>query len=56
MTQKRKTVVSDMGTGKGKTETINFDEIGIANDFMFGTVFRDKEKCKELLQRILQIK
>ena len=23
---------------------------------MFGTVFRDKEKCKELLQRILQIK
>ena len=56
MTQKRKTVVSDMGTGKGKTETINFDEIGITNDFMFGTVFRDKEKCKELLQRILQIK
>ena len=56
MTQKRKNVVSDMGTGKGKTETINFDEIGITNDFMFGTVFRDKEKCKELLQRILQIK
>ena len=56
MTQKRKTVVSDMGTGKGKTETINFDEIGITNDFMFGTVFRDKEKCKELLQRILKIR
>jgi predicted transposase/invertase (TIGR01784 family) len=56
MTQKRKPVVLDMGTGKGKTETINFDEIGITNDFMFGTVFRDKEKCKELLQRILQIK
>ena len=56
MTQKRKTVVSDMGTGKGKTETINFEEIGITNDFMFGTVFRDKEKCKELLQRILKIR
>ena len=56
MTQKRKTVVSDMGTVQGKTETINFDEIGITNDYMFGTVFRDKEKCKELLQRILKIR
>ena len=56
MTQKRKTVVLNTETVKGKTETINFDEIGITNDFMFGTVFRDKEKCKELLQRILQIK
>ena len=56
MTQKRKNVVSDMGTVQGKTETINFDEIGITNDFMFGTVFRDKEKCKELLQRILKIR
>lgn len=56
MTQKRKTIVLNTETVKGKTETINFDEIGITNDFMFGTVFRDKEKCKELLQRILQIK
>ena len=56
MTQKRKNVVSDMGTVQGKTETINFDEIGITNDYMFGTVFRDKEKCKELLQRILKIR
>ena len=55
MTQKRR-FVPDKGTVKGKTETINFDEIGITNDFMFGTVFRDKEKCKEMLQRILQIK
>ena len=55
MTQKR-SVVPDKVTVKGKTETINFDEIGITNDFMFGTVFRDKEKCKELLQRILKIK
>ena len=44
------------GTVQGKTETINFDEIGITNDYMFGTVFRDKEKCKELLQRILKIR
>lgn len=56
MTQKRKNVVSDMGTVQGKTETINFDEIGITNDYMFGTVFRDKGKCKELLQRILKIR
>ena len=55
MTQKRKTVVLNTETVKGRTETINFDEIGITNDFMFGTVFRDKEKCKELLQRILKI-
>ncbi len=55
MTQKR-SVVPDKVTVKGKTETINFDEIGITNDFMFGTVFRDKEKCKELLQRILKIR
>ena len=56
MTQKGKTVISNMGTVKGKTETIKFDEIGITNDFMFGTVFRDKGKCKEFLQRILQIR
>ncbi len=54
-TQKR-SVVPDKVTVKGKTETINFDEIGITSDFMFGTVFRDKEKCKELLQRILKIR
>ena len=45
MTQKR-SVVPDKVTVKGKTETINFDEIGITNDFMFGTVFRDKENVK----------
>ena len=53
MTQNK--VTPDKEIAKGKTETINFDEIGITNDFMFGTVFRDKEKCKELLQRILKI-
>ena len=56
MTQKRKTVALNMGMVKGKTESINFDKIGITNDFMFGTVFRYKDKCKELIQRILQIK
>jgi len=56
MTQKRKTVALNMGMVKGKTESINFDKIGITNDFMFGTIFRDKDKCKELIQRILQIK
>ena len=35
------------------SNVIDFDTIGITNDVMFGTVFRDKEKCKELLERIL---
>ncbi len=56
MTQKRKTVALNMGMVKGRIESINFDKIGITNDFMFGTIFRDKDKCKELIQRILQIK
>ncbi|MBU5430148.1 Rpn family recombination-promoting nuclease/putative transposase [Kineothrix sp. MSJ-39] len=34
---------------------VNFDEIGITNDLMFGTVYKNPEYCKELLQRILQI-
>lgn len=35
--------------------TVDFDRISITNDFMFGTVFQDAERCKELLQRILGI-
>lgn len=35
------------------SNAIDFDTIGITNDVMFGSVFRDREKCKELLQRIL---
>lgn len=32
---------------------INWEEIGISNDFLFGRIMRDPELCKELLQRIL---
>ena len=34
---------------------IDFEKIGITNDRMFGTVFRNEKECKELLQRILGI-
>lgn len=34
---------------------IDFEKIGIINDRMFGTVFRNEKECKELLQRILGI-
>ena len=30
---------------------IDFEKIGITNDRMFGTVFRNEKECKELLQR-----
>lgn len=32
---------------------LNWDEVGISNDFLFGKVMRNAELCKELLQRIL---
>lgn len=32
---------------------INWEEIGISNDFLFGRIMRNPELCKELLQRIL---
>lgn len=32
---------------------VNWDELGISNDFLFGKVMRNPELCKELLQRIL---
>jgi|GEM_PF-653525 len=35
---------------------IDFEKIGITNDRMFGTVFRNEKECKELLQRILGIR
>lgn len=38
---------------KTKTIQVNWDELGISNDFLFGKVMRDPELCKELLQRIL---
>ncbi len=38
-----------------KHRIVDFDKIGIINDRMFGTVFRNEKECKELLQRILGI-
>ena len=38
-----------------KNRIVDFDKIGITNDRMFGTVFRNEKECKELLQRILGI-
>ncbi len=31
---------------------VNWEELGIANDFIFGKVMRDSILCKELLQSI----
>ena len=42
--------------GKEKIEKkIDFDSIGITNDFMFGSVMSEPENCKEFLQRILGV-
>ena len=38
------------------TDAINYEQIGITNDVMFGSVFQNVEDCKELLQRILHLK
>ena len=56
MAQRHRIALQGKELPSGKTETINFNEIGITNDFMFGTVFRDPERCRELLQRILRIR
>ena len=36
-------------------EEQKFEQVKITDDLMFGTVFRNGEDCKELLERILQI-
>ena len=36
--------------------TKDFDQITLKDDFMFFSVMSDKELCKELLERILDIK
>ena len=36
-------------------EEQKFEQVKITDDLMFGTVFRNSEDCKELLERILQI-
>ena len=42
--------------GKEKIQKkIDFDSIGITNDFMFGSVMSEPENCKEFLQRILGV-
>ena len=33
-----------------KPPDINWEELGISNDFLFGKVMRDPELCQELLQ------
>ena len=38
------------------TDAINYEQIGITNDVMFGSVFQNVEDCRELLQRILHLK
>ena len=38
------------------TDAINYEQIGITNDVMFGSVFQNVEDCKELLQRILHLR
>ena len=40
---------------QGRKTAVNFAKIGITNDVMFGTVFKNADDCKELLQRILGI-
>lgn len=42
--------------GGSMTDAINFEQIGITNDMMFGSVFRNVEDCRELLQRILHLR
>ena len=36
-------------------EEQKFEQVKITDDLMLGTVFRNSEDCKELLERILQI-
>ena len=36
-------------------EQIQWEKIGISNDFMFGKVMRDSELCKRLLETILEV-
>lgn len=40
---------------QGRKTAVDFAKIGITNDVMFGTVFKNEDDCKELLQRILGI-
>lgn len=50
MTEKQKNTLYEAT----QSRIVNFNEIGITNDLMFGTVYKNPEYCKELLQRILR--
>ena len=47
---------SSWGRQKYSSKKIRFENIGITDDVMFGSVFSNQEDCKEFLQRILRIK
>lgn len=36
--------------------SVNFDSIGITDDFMFGYVMSDPDRCKLFLEQILDLK
>lgn len=38
------------------SDAVDFDSITLKNDIMFSSVFRDPKNCRELLQRILDIR
>ena len=44
MTEKQKNTLYEAT----QSRIVNFNEIGITNDLMFGTVYKDPEYCKEL--------
>lgn len=56
MIQENKKTKAGMPASQGKTTAVDFDRITITNDFMFGTVYQNPEDCKELLQRIMNIR
>ena len=33
-----------------------YEKLGLENYFIFGEVFKDEERCKKLLEMILQVK
>ena len=44
MAQRHRIALREKELSRDKTETINFNEIGIANDFMFDTDYIKKAK------------
>lgn len=54
--EKKHTKTEKNGMGFITSRKIDFNQITIQNDVMFSSVFRDPEDCRELLQRILEMK